>query len=295
MRYSLVLRADDDFPDIQKTLKKSTSITGVGLFTGEKVEVVLLPAPEDTGIVFQREDLPLKPKLPACLSFVKETPRCTRLGSNGTSVQTVEHLLSALSAYQIDNLLIQINGPELPACDGSARAFVELIEEAGIQFQNKKRNCFVLEKPVYWSYQQTHLIALPSSEYRISYTMHYPHSLFLKSQYYSFCVNWNAYKQEIAPSRTFSLYEEIEPMLKSGLLKGGGLDNGVVIKGNVVMNPDGVRFHDEMVRHKILDLVGDLSLIGIPFRAHIIAIRSGHFSNVAFARELKNYILEGKN
>ena len=134
--------------------------------------------------------------------------------------------------------------------------------------------------------------SLPSDEYQISYTLHYPHSQFLRSQYFSFRVDPDEYAQEIASCRTFSLYEEVAPMLEKGLLRGGGLDNGVVIKDDHVLNPEGVRFFNEMVRHKILDLIGDLSLMGIRFKAHIVAIRSGHFSNVSFAKVLKEQLMK---
>ena len=208
------------------------------------------------------------------------------------TIKTVEHLMSALSALKIDNLLIEVDGPELPACDGSAIQYVGMIEKAGIKELDVLRKIYKLGKIVQFTKGGTHLIAIPAEEFQISNTLYYPHSNFLRSQFFSFKVNSEGYKKDIAPSRTFSLYEEIEPMLKKGLLKGAGLENGVVIKDEKVANPDGLRFTDEMVRHKILDLLGDLSLIGKPFLAHIIAIRSGHFANVEFAREILNNLTE---
>lgn len=279
----------------QRTLKRSISISGVGLFLGEQATVRLSPAEADTGILFQRLDLAHKPFLPATLDYVQGTPRCTiignsKMGSEGILVQTVEHLLSALRAYQIDNLLVEVTGPEIPILDGSALGFCNLIEEAGISYQKEEKEFWPLQKPLFWSKGDVHLVALPSDEYRVSYTLHYPHSPFLRSQYYSFCVEESRFKEEIAPCRTFSLYEEIAPLIEKGMLKGGTLENAILIKDNAVVNPEGLRFADEMVRHKILDLIGDLSLVAIPFLAHIIAIRSGHASNVAFARELLNHI-----
>ena len=270
----------------QRSLKRPTAISGIGLFTGEKTTLRLCPAEADTGILFQRLDLPHKPFFPATLDYVQSTPRCTMLGSQGVLVQTVEHLLSALKAFQIDNALIEIDGPEVPILDGSADGFVKMIMTGGVATLSEERARARLEKPVYWSQGETHLVALPSDLYRISYTLHYPHSGFIGSQYYSCVIDEEGFKKELAPSRTFSLYEEIAPLIEKGLLKGGSLANAVLIKDNALVNPEGLRYKDEMVRHKILDLNGDLSLIGVSFNAHILAIRTGHASNVAFAKEV---------
>jgi UDP-3-O-[3-hydroxymyristoyl] N-acetylglucosamine deacetylase len=249
--------------------------------------MTLFPAPPYSGIVFQRVDLPGAPEIPASLQYVKEWPRCTRLISEKCSVQMVEHLLSALAAYGVDNLRIQLSGPEIPSGDGSSLLFVEAIEKAGLQIQGSKRRWLKIEEPVFWSENEVHLIGLPADEFRISYTLHYPQSSLIGSQYYSFSLDHpEEYKKEIAPCRTFSLYEEIAPLIEKGFLKGGGLENALVIKGGRIMNPEGARFPDEMVRHKVLDLIGDLALIGSPIRGHVIAIRSGHSSNLAFAKRL---------
>jgi UDP-3-O-[3-hydroxymyristoyl] N-acetylglucosamine deacetylase len=276
----------------QVTLKTDQELQGVGLFSGAKTSVAFREAKENHGIVFQRVDLPNQPLIPASLTSVQEAVRCTQLVQGSANILMVEHLLSALSAYQIDNLLVQLKGPELPMGDGSASMYVDLIQKAKIIPQLVNRKVYSLKTPVSWSHNEIHLIAIPSDEYRISYTLHYPHSKFLRSQYLSFRVNPEEYAQEIASCRTFALYEEVAPMLKKGLLPGGGLENGVVIKDDHVLNPEGVRFFNEMVRHKILDLMGDLSLMGIKFKAHIIAIRSGHFSNVSFARVLKEQLIK---
>lgn len=270
----------------QRSLKTSVSLNGIGLFTGIKSEITLKPAPEGTGIVFQRVDLPGKPCLPAQVDYVYETPRCTILGSDKFQVQTVEHILSAIKAYDVDNLIIEIDGPEIPSCDGSSMPFVDLIEKAGIVSQGSTKKIHHLETPVFWSKGGVHLVALPSEEFRISYTLNYPNSDLLKSQFFTVHVDEQTYKEEIASARTFSLYEEIVPLIEKGSIKGGRLDNAVIIKGDSILNPEGVRYPDEMVRHKILDLLGDLSLVGQSFIAHIIAIRSGHFSNTSFAKEL---------
>lgn len=268
---------------MQKTIQKEAFVSGVGLFTGEKVSVKLTPAAPNTGIIFQRMDLPGKPEIPARLSFVRETPRCTRLAHENASIYMVEHILSALGAFQVDNVRVEVNGPEIVAGDGSANHFVDLIEKAGLQTQNAPRKFIKITKPIYWSEGEVHLVALPADEFRLSYTMHYPQSPLLRSQYYSFSLSPERFKNEIASCRTFSLYEEILPFIEKGMIKGGGLENALVIKGDQIMNPGGVRFPDEMVRHKILDLIGDLTLVG-PILGHIISVRSGHASNVALAK-----------
>lgn len=272
--------------EYQTTIQKEINVSGIGLFTGEQVSLKILPAPENTGIIFQRVDLPLKPEIPANLKFVREAPRCTRLATEKGSIHMVEHLLSALSGLGVDNARIEVQGPEIMAGDGSAKLFVELLESAGSLRQNAPKVFKIVKEPVFWSEGEVHLIALPCNEFRISYTMHYPHSPLLSSQYYTFSMNPQRFKEEIAVCRTFSLYEEILPFIEKGMIKGGGLENALVIKGDQILNPEGARFPDEMVRHKILDLIGDLYLIGAPILGHIIAVRSGHSSNVAFAKLL---------
>lgn len=269
---------------MQKTIEHEASAFGIGLFTGEKVSLKIVPAPANTGIVFQRMDLPGKPEIPARLSFVREAPRCTRLAFEKASIHMVEHLMSALGALEIDNLRIEVEGPEILAADGSAKLFVDLIEKAGIRCQNVARPLLKISQPIYWSEGDVHLVALPANEFRISYTLHYPQSSLLRSQYYSVSLSPQQFKDEIASCRTFSLYEEILPFIEKGMIKGGGLENALVIQGDQIMNPEGARFADEMVRHKILDLIGDLSLIGMPILGHIISVRSGHSSNIAFAK-----------
>ncbi|MBY0529218.1 MAG: UDP-3-O-acyl-N-acetylglucosamine deacetylase [Rhabdochlamydiaceae bacterium] len=274
----------------QKTLRQSVYHSGIGVFTGEEVSIRLSPAPLDAGIVFQRIDLPNHPQLPAKLEFVQGTPRCTLIGNaSGVSVQTVEHILAAFNACGIDNVIIEISGSEVPIFDGSSLSFIAMIEEAGVAEQEGEREIVRLSKPVYWSQGDIHLVALPSDDYRISYTLHYPNSSAIGTQFFSTLVDQKLFIDEIAPCRTFSVYEEIAPMIEKGLVK-GSLENAVIIKENAVLNPGGLRFSNEMVRHKVLDLIGDLSLIPVLFTAHIIAIRSGHASNNAFAKELFNQI-----
>lgn len=276
---------------MQKTLKTEVFTSGVGLFSGEKVSIRIKPALADSGIVFQRVDLPKKPLIPAQVQFVSDTHFCTRLKANEASVMTVEHILSALSACGIDNAQIEVVGPEIPVGDGSAKLFVQLLEQAGVEEQDSCKQCFTLSQPVFWTDGEIHLVALPSFEMRVSYTLHFPRSLLFRSQYFSLPIHRELYINEIASCRTFSFYEEIAPLIEKGLIKGGGLENALVIKADQVLNPGGARYPDEMVRHKILDLIGDLSLIGGTLKAHIIAIRSGHTSNIAFAKTLQAFLL----
>lgn len=269
---------------MQRTTKKEVAISGQGLFTGEKVSLRILPASPNAGIVFRRTDLPGAPKLPAHLSFVRETPRCTRLANQDAAIYMVEHLLSALRGMGVDNAEIEVEGPEIVSGDGSSQLFVELLEKAGIEEQSAPRKFVKITEPIYFSEKEVHLVALPASDFQVSYTLHYPQSPLLRSQFYSFSLTPDRFKAEIAPCRTFSLYEEILPFIEKGVIKGGGLENALVIKGDQIMNPEGARFPDEMVRHKILDLIGDLSLVGAPILGHILSVRSGHSSNVAFAK-----------
>lgn len=270
----------------QKTVRSEIAVAGSGIFTGAKVSVRIVPASPNSGILFQRTDIPNAPSIPARYDFVRPASRCTQLSLGSASIMMVEHLLSALYACGVDNALIEVDGPEIPGLDGSAKMWVDRLSEAGLVLQDSPREVVLLDRPVYFSQGDTHLMALPSDEAKYSYVLHYPQSSLLKSQYYSLSLTPSSYCENIAPCRTFSLYEEILPFIEKGLIKGGGLDNALVIRGDQVMNPEGMRFPDEPVRHKILDLIGDLSLTGIPFTAHVIAIRSGHAANAAFAKLL---------
>lgn len=276
-----------------QALQKEVRAKGKGLFTGEEVEIRFLPAPQGTGIVFQRLDLPGLPKFQVNLNFVQGTPRCTIIGNEEFSVQTIEHLMAALAAYQLDNIIIQLTGPEIPIFDGSSLAFVKMIEEAGVELQSDEKPIYQLKGPVFCSQGDAVLMALPSDELKVSYTLHYPNDSCIGTQFYSSIIEKDSFKENIAPCRTFSVYEEVAVLIEKGFLKGGSLDNAVVIKNNQVMNPEGLRFSNEMVRHKILDMVGDLYLMGLSFTAHIIAIRSGHCLNNIFANALFKHFKEG--
>lgn len=274
----------------QRTLRKSVSISGIGVFSGQEITLTFHPSLAAQGIVFQRTDLPNAPKIIAALDFVYSTPRCTIIGNKKASIQMVEHLLASLRAHEIDNVFIQVSGPEVPILDGSSKDFSQLIEETGIIELSEEKKVFSLQTPIFWSNDQVQIIAVPANEYRLSYTLHYPHCLGIGTQFHTFVLNQEEFIKEIAPCRTFSIYEEVIPMIEKGFIKRGGLENAILVKENKVINPEGLRYPNEMARHKILDLIGDLSLIPVAFLAHVIAIRSGHTSNNIFAKLLYNQI-----
>lgn len=270
----------------QQTLKSPVNFSGIGVHTGQMVNLRFCPALEGTGIIFKRIDIPGHPEIPATLEYVCDTLRCTTLGIGTLRIHTVEHVMAALKAYQIDNLVIEIDGIEPPVGNGSSDVFVDMIEEAGIIEQKATKPIIKIREPVYWSEGDIHLVAVPFDGYKISYTLNYPDVPALRSQYQSLSINSQSFKSELAPCRTFSLYKEISHLMDCGLIKGANLSNGVAIDGDVVFSKNGLFFIDEPVRHKILDMVGDFGLIGFDFEAHIMAIRSGHTSNHALAKKI---------
>lgn len=278
----------------QRTLGRSVSYSGIGVHSGQDVVMQLQPADPGTGVVFRRMDLPGQPTIPATVEYADGVARQTTLAVGNALVQTPEHVLAALKAYDIDNVVIELSAQEPPVGDGSADIFVQMIESADVVEQSHCTPIVKLEKPVCYSDGDVHLVAMPSDEYRISYTLHYPNSPVIGSQYFSAKIDSETFKNEIGMCRTFCLYEEISYLIDQGLIKGGTLDNAVVIKDDAILSKGGLRFPDEPARHKLLDIIGDLSLLGIPLQAHIIAIKSGHRPNVAFARKLYNHIMRGK-
>jgi len=276
----------------RRTLKVAQEMSGVGLFSGLTINLRLVPAKAGTGILFKRVDLKNEPTFEASVDNVCGTPRCTNLGDGKSIIQSVEHILSALKAYEIDDLIVEIDGPEIPAGDGSSLVFIEMIDKGQIVELEERVPIYTIKSPVYWSKGDVHLVALPCDVFRMSYTLSYPNHPILSSQFQTLDLTPDSYRTEIAQCRTFSLYEEIVPLLDQGVIKGGSLDSGVIIKGDKILNPEGLRFKNEMARHKILDLIGDLSLVAKMFTAHIIAIRSGHYSNTMFAGLLKAALIE---
>ncbi len=273
--------------DQQQTLARAAAVNGIGLHTGEPVSMRVLPAPPDTGIVFVRMDLPHRPAIPAapCHAVEREGEmRRTILAKEGAEVQTVEHFMAALWGLGIDNAYVEVSGIELPGLDGSAAGFVEMLKSAGLAPQDAPRQFFSPKEPMVLEDGEAVIAVFPDRALRISYTLNYNHPA-LKSQFASFGANSQPFEEAIAPARTFCLSEEVETLRAKGFGKGATHENTLVVgSGGVIKNT--LRFEDEFVRHKILDLLGDLYLLGAHLRARVIAIKSGHPLNVRLLHKL---------
>lgn len=270
-------------------MRRAVEYAGIGLHTGQVVHMRFRPAEPDTGVVFVRTDLPDRPVVPAAIEQVGQTARSTTIGFGPCAIHTVEHVLAAVAGMHIDNLIVELDGIEPPIGDGSSSVFVELVEQAGICEQNAEIRIRTLKEPLYWSEGDIHIVALPQDSLRISYTLSYPETYALRAQFVSLYVTPESFKKELSSCRSFGLYSEIETLIDRGLIKGSSLSNSVVVKDEVIFSKDGLRFPDEMARHKVLDLIGDFSLLGFPLHAHIIAIRSGHTSHKAFSLILRDH------
>ncbi|HTZ11390.1 MAG TPA: bifunctional UDP-3-O-[3-hydroxymyristoyl] N-acetylglucosamine deacetylase/3-hydroxyacyl-ACP dehydratase [Candidatus Margulisiibacteriota bacterium] len=273
--------------DKQKTINKEVNFRGVGLHTANKVNIAFKPAPVDTGVIFTRTDLPGKPSFKASVDYltaVSRSPRRTSVGEAEAQVKTIEHLMAALSGLGIDNLNVEVDQPEIPGLDGSSADFLDLLNKAGIVEQEKERRYFALKEPVCVEENGSSLMAFPCDEFKISYTLNYSHSL-IKTEFLSLTINPEVFKNDIAPARTFCLEEEVEELQERGLGMGANYENTLVVgKNGVIKNK--LRFENEFVRHKILDLIGDLYLVGCPIKAHVIALRSGHSLNLKLAKKI---------
>ncbi len=303
--------------DMQKTLKDSAKLSGIGLHTGEKVNITILPAAENHGFKFQRVDMEGQPTIKADCDLVVATDRGTTLEENGARVYTTEHLLAALVGMEVDNALIQIDGPEVPIMDGSSWLFVEAIEKAGLIEQNAERNYFELTENIKWEDLEkgVEFLAVPDDHYRLTVMVDYK-SPVLGTQHATM-YNLAEFKKEISPCRTFVFLRELEFLAKNNLIKGGSLDNAIVlvereqvdpaelkrlakalgkedldvkVEGVGVLNTTKLKFENEPARHKLLDILGDLALLGRPIKGHILAARPGHAGNVGFAKVLKEQI-----
>jgi len=271
--------------DNQRTIAQPVMIKGVGLHTGRKCKAVVLPAAENAGIRFVRTDLPGAPSFSAHVKNVVDVVRGTTLGQGDARVYTIEHVLSALSGLEIDNVTIEMDENEPPVMDGSARTFIEQIRAAGIVDQAAPKNYFTVNAPFEYSANQTIIRIEPSATFEIDCEVDYNHPVISK-QRLGF-IRGEDYGQKIAPARTFCFDYEIEALKKNGLAKGGSLDNAIVVGPEGIYNPgEALRFKDEFVRHKILDLMGDLMLLGQPLKAKITAQRCGHGHNIKFLRAL---------
>ena len=305
--------------DLQHTLKNSISISGTGLHTGINVDMSLNPANPGFGIQFKRIDLPGQPLIKADCDLVTDTSRGTTLEDNGAKVSTVEHVLAALVGMGVDNCLIEINGPETPIIDGSSEPFVEIIEEAGVLEQEAAKSWYTIDTNItyYNEEKRVELVAMPAVEYKITTLIDF-NSPVLGTQHAGL-KSIRDFKSENAPCRTFCFLHELEMLLYHNLIKGVDINNAIVVvdkpvtekemarlatvfkKDNIEVMSEGylnnlqLRFPNEPARHKLLDVVGDLALIGYPIKAHIIANRPGHFSNIEFAKKVKQYIKKNKH
>ncbi len=271
----------------QNTLREEVCIRGVGLHTGRFVNMKLKPAPRNTGIVFTRSDRK-SIEMRAGIDFVSDTTFATNLAYNGVKVGTVEHVLSALAGLGIDNVYIELDGPEVPIMDGSAFYFARRILEAGIAKQAEKVSYLRILKPIVVMEGPCQIAVLPYEGTRISCSVNYNHPLF-EEQKFSLDITEANFIREIAPARTFGFLRDVRMLRSRGLAKGGSLDNAIVVGENGVINKGELRFKNEFVRHKILDTLGDIALLGRQLYAHIVANRTGHTLNIKLLRKILSY------
>ena len=272
-------------PEFQQTLGKVAGFTGTALHTGEKVTLKLHPAPVDYGIKFKRKDLQDEPTVDAKIENLKMVERATTIGEGPIRVHTVEHVLAALWAMGVDNAIVEMDANEPPIGDGSAQAYVDLIKKAGVTAQDEPRKFFVVRDTMHVeSKTGALLVLLPDNKFRISCTHAGPNNRF--AQFLSVEVTPAVFEREIAPARTFVFYEDVKPLMDKNLIKGGSLENAIVVRGEAVLSKEPLRFPDEFVRHKILDIIGDLALVGRRIRGHVVAVKPGHAINAELARSI---------
>src|SRR6187399_545738 len=269
--------------DAQRTLRRAISCVGIGLHSGNKVQLSLKPAPINFGIRFRRADLG-DHEVPANVQHLAGIQLATALSRNEVSVETVEHLLAALVSMGVDNVLIELNSPEVPIMDGSAAPFVYLIQEAGIKQQVSPRKYLKIVRPIALSRGDKRISLYPSDHFKVTYSISFDHPL-LRHQSRTLRITEDSFIEDIAPARTFTFLKEVEMLRQNGLALGGSLDNAIVIGDTGVLNSS-LRFEDEFVRHKILDLVGDFALVGHQVVAHAVVHRGGHALHTAMAAQL---------
>ena len=272
---------------LQRTIKNEVSTVGVGLHTGEKVRLTLTPAPEEHGVVFQRLDISGQPKIKVNPLAVTETKLCSTLGSKDFSIATVEHLMSALSATGVDNILVQLNGSEIPIMDGSAISFIHLIKSAIISEQTSAKEFVVIKENIELLDGDKFARFEPFKGFVVDFTIDFPHPAF-KSDDSQVSIDFfkDSYIDEISRARTFGFMQEVEYLRSNGLARGGSLENAIVLDEYKILNDDGLRYKDEFVRHKILDAIGDLYILGKPIIGKFTAHKSGHDLNNRLLREL---------
>jgi UDP-3-O-[3-hydroxymyristoyl] N-acetylglucosamine deacetylase/3-hydroxyacyl-[acyl-carrier-protein] dehydratase len=272
----------------QQTLNRPASYSGIGLHSGNRVNMTILPAPANSGVRFRRVDLEGKPEIEARVENVSETNRSTTLAKGNVRVHTVEHVLASLAGYGIDNAIVELDANEPPIGDGSSREFCKIIQAAGIVTQAEKREFYTPSGPVELHLGETSMTLFPDDKFKITCTSADKQGRF--TQFCSMEVTPESWEKELAHARTFCFFEEIEYLFKNGLIKGGSLENAVVIRDDAVLTTEPLRYREEFVRHKMLDIVGDLSLLGKFIRGHVIAVRPGHAGNVELVRKMVQQI-----
>ncbi|MBV2167326.1 MAG: UDP-3-O-acyl-N-acetylglucosamine deacetylase [Bdellovibrio sp.] len=260
---------------LQKTIRKKTVVDGIGIHSGDPCTLTFRPAPPDSGVYFIRTDLPGTPSLKVSAKNVQATSHQTTIGGGAFSVATIEHCLSALSALRIDNLFIELNGPEIPIGDGSARDFLNALLAVGIVEQDQPRKYCYITEPIYFSEGEKHAYVVPYHGLRLTVTIDFPHSRIGK-QTIDIDINEQSFGRDVAGARTFGFLKDVEALKARGLAKGGSLENCIVLDGDNVVNPEGLRWADEFVRHKALDALGDLVTLEMPLMGHVVLYKAGH-------------------
>ena len=268
----------------QQTLAKPASFSGIGLHSGNKVSMTLLPAPPNSGITFRRVDLDSRAEIPAQVGYVAETDRSTTLSRGNAKVQTVEHVLAALYGFGVTNAVVELDSSEPPVADGSARQFCKMIREAGVEAQAERVEPIQITEPIEYTHDGTVMSITPHDGFKITCTSSDKGGRF--TQFFSVELTPETWESEIAHARTFCFYEEIEYLIKNGLIRGGSLENAIVIRDDAVLTAEPMRYREEFVRHKILDIIGDLSLVGAPLRGHVVAVKPGHAANCGLAKRI---------
>lgn len=274
----------------QRTVAKEISCTGIGLHSGKKVGLTIKPAPPDSGITFERIDTPETCRIKASFDSVIKTNMATSIGFNGYSVSTIEHLMAAFFGMGIDNILVQVDGEEVPIMDGSSAPFVFLLNNAGIAIQDNFKRFLLVKKPVKVADGNRSVQLYPSKELKITYRIDFDHHL-IKDQSYEIAFSKSNFIREISRARTFGFLRDVQTLRDNGLAKGGSLDNAIVVDEFRVLNEDGLRYENEFVRHKLLDFIGDLAILGCTVIGHFVVERSGHSLN---QKLLKKFMAQEK-
>lgn len=281
----------EKFMEKQQTIAKKVSISGIALHTGVRATLTLNPAAENTGIIFRRIDLDGKPEVKALASNVVDARRGTTIGNEKCAVYTIEHIMSALHVYGIDNCIVDMDGTEPPILDGSSLGFCKIVEEAGIAEQDAEALYYEVKTPFYVRHEDTHIGIFPGDRLHVACTASFAGCPF-DPQYFSLDVDKETYLKEIADSRTFVNFADLRQLISMGLCKGGSLDAAAIIHNGAIICKEELRHQDEIVRHKILDLIGDLYLCGRRVKADVIAIKPGHFFNVKLATMMQMQLKE---